>query len=74
MTDGLSGDSGKPVFYALDVYFAALMAATKFHLDGPKAPPLDFARSQRPLDPDLPDFVPARQSSASDALRPRGKP
>ncbi len=29
----------------LDVYFAALMAATKFHFDGPKALPLESART-----------------------------
>ena len=41
----------------LDGYFAALKAATKFHLDGPKAPPLESARSRRPLDPFLPNAV-----------------
>ena len=28
-----------------NIYFAALMAATKFHFDGPKALPLEFART-----------------------------
>ena len=56
-----------------NICFAALMAATKFHFDGPETLSLDSARSQRPLDPDLPTFVPARQSPAKRALRPRGK-
>ena len=32
-------------FVALSIYFAALEAATKFHFDGPKALPLESART-----------------------------
>ena len=35
----------------MDVDFTALMAATKFHFDGPKALPLESARTRRALDP-----------------------
>ena len=38
-------------FWLLNVYFAALMAATKVPLDGPKALPLESARTRRALDP-----------------------
>ena len=39
------------VFMAWISYFAALKAATKLRLDGPKALPLESARTRRALDP-----------------------
>ncbi len=53
------------------ICFAALMAATKFHFDGPKALPLEFARTLAGPGPRFADVHPRKQSSADDTLRPR---
>ena len=42
---------GNQFFVALNIDFAALMAATKFHFDGPETLSLDSARTRRALDP-----------------------
>ena len=56
-----------------NICFAALMAATKFHFDGPKALPLDSPGGKAPWTQICRTFVPARQSSAKRTLRPRLK-
>ena len=69
------------IFEALNVYFAALKAATKGSpWMGPSFTWMDQRLClwnppgpSRALDPDLPKFVPARRSSAGDAFRPRGE-
>ena len=69
------------VLMVLNVYFAALKAATKGSpWMGPSFTWMDQRLClwnppgpSRALDPDLPKFVPARRSSAGDAFRPRGE-